>query len=141
MTASNITIPDIELQVQRLTRDIQQWEAKKMELEKQIEPARKELEAWELIMKFRGGAPVQHTQPAANTPSQMEKDAYGSRGRLMREHILASKELGVTPRTVLEFMNKSNMPVSANYVYKTLAKMVVEGLLDFRGGIYRPVIT
>ena len=138
-----LTTDAIQSEIERLTQQIEEWEKKRAELDEVINPAKRERDSWQYIHARRTAEnPVTTAKTqaeAAATSTAEPTQGYGARSRVMREHILASVELGVTPKSIQEYMRTCDLPVSANFVYKTLAKMRDDGEIENRGGVYRPV--
>jgi hypothetical protein len=133
---------EIRSEIERLSKQIEEWEKERARIDELINPAKRERESWQFIYSRRAADPERataKTQEEAALTSTENVDQYGAKSRVMRQHILNSHELGVTPKSVQDYMRLQNLPVSANFVYKTLAKMREEGEIKSEGGVFRPV--
>ena len=129
----------IEAQIVRFAEEITNLESQRTVIEEKIVRTKRERELWQSILALRvsnHGLPQQAFPITNQVPLP---DEYGGKGRTMRQHILESFETGVTPKSVQEHMQRIGLPVSANFVYKTLNKLRDEGKITSIGGVWRPV--
>ena len=136
-------IEDIRSEIERLTVEIDKLEKERARIDELINPAKRERESWQFIYSRRVAESEQVTVMTASENALMAlptepADGYGSKSRAMRQFIMSSMELGVTPKTIQDHMRSKELPVSANFVYKTLAKMVEDGEIENKGGVFRP---
>lgn len=142
------TNPEILSEIDRLSTEIDRLEKERVKIDELLTPARRERESWQFIYSRRVTdsnavtAQTQRESELLNTPSTRIDgvEEYGAKSRIMRQHILASYDTGVTPRTVLDFMRSQDLAVSSNFVYKTLSRMREAGEIENRGGVFKPVV-
>lgn len=145
---TTISVENIHKEIERLSGAIEKLEQERARIDEKIAPIRRMRDSYQSIYSIiTADAPTAKSKAesdAATAPNSIPAsaatdDGYGARSRVMRQHILSSAETGVTPKSVQEHMAKVGLPVSSNFVYKTLGKMKADGEIDNPGGVYRPV--
>jgi hypothetical protein len=136
---------EIKKELDRLAAVVSDLESKRASIDELITPAKRERDAWEVIYSMRAKeddmSPLVDSltlSPLTSTIS-LNSEGYGARTRVMRDHILSSADVGVTPKSVQEYMTAQNLPVSPNFVYKMLSSLRTEGKIEAKGGVFKPV--
>jgi hypothetical protein len=138
---------EIRREIDRLSSEIEKLEKERARIDALINPAKRELDSWEQLYTMRTAGTPAPAKGVASPPAQGNiyagfsdmADNYGIKSRTMRQYILGGVELGVTPKTIRDFMLSQNLPVSVNFVYKTLAKMKENDEIKSEGGVWRPI--
>jgi len=132
-----VSIEAIEGQIEKFSTQIAGFEAELALAEEKIARAKRERELWQSILALR--RPIHGPARPATVPPTVDAEEYGAKSRVMKAHILSSTDLGVTPKSVQEEMAKQGLPVSINFVYKTLKRLQADGEIESIGGVWRPV--
>jgi len=131
----------IQREVEKFSEDITRLEDERTVIDEKINRTKRERDAWQTIYAIRlgeSGADNTAIKQFVSVAPPVELEEYGAKSRVMKEHILSSGEIGVTPKSVQEYMHERGLTVSPNFVYKTLNRLKADGEIESIGGVFKP---
>ena len=135
-----MTTEALQAEIERFTNQLVTLEEESKMIEDKIRRTKQERELWQSILSIRQpGSIIPTITPVHAARLGGDNEEYGAKSKVMKQHIMNSIIEGVTPKSVQEYMIKQDLPVSANFVYKTLNKMKADGEIVSTGGVWRPV--
>ncbi len=137
----DITVEAMQEQIERAAEKLRDYQLQISELESLVSRTSQEQDLWKSLVALhtRTLGPIARPALKKEGPVPFDVEEYGAKSRVMKQHIMSSFQDGVTPKSVQEYMQRQELAVSINFVYKTLNKLKADGEIDSTGGVWRPV--
>jgi hypothetical protein len=141
---------NFEKEIDALRGKIKDLEERRRVIDEELEPAKKELSHWEAIASLRRDSSLSQTMIEI-TPETMQNSPLfenGVAGELVEEYggkseaifnFISSYSGWFTPPTIHNAMISKGFSISANYIYKVLANLEQDGLVERNGRRYRSI--